>query len=149
MLLASAMKNEATTHLQNEMNTGSAGLRILLVEDHEDTAATTALVLRLYGHEVQVATDGPGALLAAQAEPPDVVLLDIGLPGMDGYEVAEKLRQERRARRPLLIALTGRGQKEECLRSYRAGIDLHLTKPASGEEVQRFLEHYQRVTTPV
>jgi CheY-like chemotaxis protein len=67
------------------------GLQILIVEDNEDTANTTAMLLRHYGHEVRVAPDGPAALQAAKDRLPDVVLVDIGLPGMDGYEVAMKI----------------------------------------------------------
>lgn len=122
------------------------GLRILLVEDHADTAKTLAAILRLHGHEVRLASDGPSALHVAETEPLDIVLLDIGLPGMDGYQVAERLRQQGTKKRPLLIALTGYGHKQDRLHSYQVGFDLHLTKPISGEEVQHFLEHYQKVT---
>jgi CheY-like chemotaxis protein len=126
----------------------ATGLRILVVEDHALTAEATATLLRLSGHEVRVAPDGASALRAAQAEPPDVVLLDLGLPGLDGYEVASRLRQRQTAPRPLLIAVTGHGRKAECVRSYEAGIDLHLTKPVSVDELEHFLGRYQAVKTP-
>lgn len=131
-----------------EKNVGRGGLRVLLVEDDAATATATARVLRTYGHEVQVVLDGPSALEAAQANLFDVVLLDIGLPGMDGYEVVLHLRQVKHEKRPVVIALTGYGQKEERLRSYQAGMDLHLTKPVNIEQLERFLERYQQVTTP-
>jgi CheY-like chemotaxis protein len=125
------------------------GLRILLVEDDPDLAETTARIVSTAGHEVQLCSDGPSALRAAQEEPPDVVLLDIGLPGMDGYEVARRLRQQPPGLRPLLIALTAYGRDtEERLKSYQAGIDLHLTKPVGAEELQHFLQCYQAVVTP-
>ena len=78
-----------------------------MVEDHADTAESTALILRLYGHDVHIARDGPSALLAAQVEQPDVVLLDIGLPATDGYEVAKVLRKQETKKRPLLISRAG------------------------------------------
>src|SRR5262245_32598016 len=114
-----------------EKNVGRGGLRVLLVEDDAATATATARVLRKYGHEVQVVSDGPSALEAAQANLFDVVLLDIGLPGMDGYEVVLHLREVKQEKRPVVIALTGHGQKEERLRSYQAGMDMHLTKPVN------------------
>jgi len=130
-------------------HTGPKRLRILLVEDDPDTAETTAMVLGMSGHEVRVRSDGPGALQAAQEEPPDVVLLDIGLPGMNGYEVAKRLRQQPASRRPLLIALTAYGRNTtERLSSYQAGIDLHLTKPVRADELTGFLRYYQNVLTP-
>jgi CheY-like chemotaxis protein len=125
------------------------GLHILLVEDDRNVAETMAALLGLSGHAVRLSADGPSALAAARDEPPDVVLLDIGLPGIDGYEVARRLRQQPTERRPLLIAITGRGQDaEERLNSYRAGIDLHLTKPVSPDELLLYLRHYQEVTAP-
>ncbi|HLJ97668.1 MAG TPA: response regulator [Gemmataceae bacterium] len=132
--------------LPTEDNRRCPGLRILLVEDHVVTAETMATLLRTYGHEVQVALDGVDALRAAEAEPPDVVLLDIGLPGISGYQVAHQIRQQRTAKRPLLIALTGYGKNsEDRLQSYEVGIDLHLTKPVAVDELQQFLERYQNV----
>jgi len=123
------------------------GLRILIVEDHADTAETTATLLRMKGHEVTVAPNGETALQAAQAEP-DVVLLDLGLPGMDGYEVAQKLRQQMKGKMPLLIAVTGYNLKEDSIRSYEVGIDLHLIKPVSVEELEHFLQYYQNAKSP-
>ena len=102
--------------------------RILVVDDNADSAESLAVVLRLSGHDVRTAPDGPAALQAARAGPPDVVLLDIGLPGMSGYDVARELRSAHGAR-PLLVALTGYGQPEDRVRSQRAGFDLHLVKP--------------------
>jgi CheY-like chemotaxis protein len=123
-------------------------LQVLLVEDHAVTAQTLAALLGQSGYRVRVAEDGPTALQAAEAEPPDVVLLDLGLPGIDGYEVARRLRARKGLPRPLMIAVTGYGQREECLRSYEVGIDLHLTKPVSISELRRFLENYQSRRLP-
>jgi two-component system OmpR family response regulator len=115
------------------------GLRVLVVEDHADTADSLALLLTLFGHEVRVARDGPTALEMARAFPPDVVLLDIGLPGIDGWQVAERLRQQSGQKRPLLIAVTGYGQDADHRRSQEAGIDLHLLKPVDPDQLRRLL----------
>lgn len=121
----------------------------MLVEDDPDTAEMMAVLLGLFGHEVRVCSDGPSALQAAREELPEVVLLDIGLPGISGYEVARRLRQQPTGRRPLLIALTAYGRDTaERLNSYEAGIDLHLTKPVNPDELQHFLAHYQKITGP-
>jgi len=110
-----------------------------LVEDHADTAVTTALLLQMFGHEVQVNMDGPAALNAVNAQEPDVVLLDLGLPKMDGYEVARRLRALQTQKQPILIALSGYGGPEEERRCEDAGIDLHLLKPVDPEQLKRIL----------
>jgi CheY-like chemotaxis protein len=121
-------------------------LRILLVEDDGDSAETLAVLLRIYGHEVDVARDGPTALRLAAAAPPDVALLDLDLPGgMDGYEVARRLREQEADKLPLLIAVTGYGQEEDRRRSAEAGIHLHLLKPVDGEALNRLLQRFQAV----
>jgi len=103
--------------------------RILVVDDNVDTAESLALLLRLKGHEVEVAHDGPAALETARSFEPEIVLLDIGLPGLDGYEVARRLREESRLTHALLVALTGYGQEEDRRRARYAGFDHHFTKP--------------------
>jgi CheY-like chemotaxis protein len=125
-----------------------AGLRILVVEDHADTALTTAVLLRLYGHEVAVAPDGPAALAAAQACWPDVVLLDIGLPRMDGYAVARWFQDQADRKPPLLIAVTGYGQPEDRRRSQEAGIHEHLLKPVDYIQLQPMLEQVRGLLRP-
>jgi len=105
------------------------GRRILVVEDNADVADTTAAMLTLSGHEVRTAHDGLEALSIVEEFTPDVVLLDIGLPRMDGYEVARRLRQLPSTRDKLLIALTGYGQASDRLRGREAGFDEHLLKP--------------------
>jgi CheY-like chemotaxis protein len=106
------------------------GVRVLLVEDNPDTAESTALALRLHGHAVRTAGDGPTALALAAAEPPDVALLDVGLQGMDGCEVARRLLELSLPRRPLLVAVTGFGEEAIVRRCYEAGVDMHFVKPA-------------------
>jgi signal transduction histidine kinase/DNA-binding response OmpR family regulator len=103
--------------------------RVLVVDDNADGANALAHVLRLTGHEVRVAHTGPGALSEAEAFRPGTVLLDIGLPGMDGYAVARELGERLRPDRPLLVALTGYGRDEDRRRSREAGFDHHLVKP--------------------
>ncbi len=113
--------------------------RILVVDDNVDAADTLALLLRVDGHEVRVVYDGEAALAAVAAGPPDVVLMDIGLPRLDGYEVARHLRQQPGLRGLVLIALTGWGQEEDRRRSREAGFDHHLTKPVDPDDLQRLL----------
>jgi PAS domain S-box-containing protein len=103
--------------------------RVLLVEDRRDVADSLALLLGARGHEVRVAYDGPEALEAAGAFRPDAVLLDIGLPGLDGLEVARRLRQEPGLEGVLLVTLSGYGTEEDHRRSRESGCDAHLVKP--------------------
>jgi two-component system CheB/CheR fusion protein len=96
------------------------------------------------GHEVQVAFSGPTALEAAAAFAPEVVLLDIGLPGLDGYEVARSLRQQRRTAKATLVALTGYGQEEDRRLAREAGFDHHLTKPVDPAVIYELVEVRER-----
>jgi CheY-like chemotaxis protein len=113
--------------------------RILVVEDSPDGADTLAMLLRVNGHEVRTAVDGPTALEAVGAFQPEIILLDIGLPGMSGYEVAAQLRQLPGTASALLIALTGYGQQRDRDRSREAGFDQHLTKPVDHQALLRLL----------
>lgn len=106
-------------------------LKILVVDDSEDSARSLARVLRLWGNVVRVAHEAASAIETILAEPLDLVLLDIGLPGMDGYQVAEQLRDQMGSARPILIAVTGYGQVEDVARSRIAGFDDHLVKPVN------------------
>ena len=111
--------------------------KVLVVDDNVDGAESLALLLRLDGHEVRLAHDGPSALAAAPAFRPEVILLDIGLPGgMDGYQVARRLRQLPGLGEAFLVALTGYGQEEDRRRSREAGCDAHLVKPAATAAVR-------------
>jgi PAS domain S-box-containing protein len=118
---------------------GPGMLRVLVVDDNRDAAESLALMLELSGHDVSVRHDGPSALEAVRQGRPDVVLLDIGMPGMNGYEVAERLRQEEAGRRVLLVALTGWGQEEDKRRAVVAGFDHHLTKPVDPSSLNAVL----------
>ena len=119
-----------------EANTGRA-LRLLVVDDNADTVESLAMLLRLSGHEVQTAMDGPAGLQAALSGNPDVAMLDIGLPGIDGYELARRIRQQ--TDKPVLIAMTGYGQAEDRERTKEAGFDYHLVKPVDPEKLQELL----------
>jgi PAS domain S-box-containing protein len=113
--------------------------RILVVDDNADVLHTIAAYLRPGGHEVLEAADGEGALQAAEVHRPDVVLLDIGLPGMDGYEVARRIRQRPWGRDVTIVAMSGWGQEDDKRQAAEAGCDRHLTKPADVEEIERIL----------
>jgi CheY-like chemotaxis protein len=102
---------------------------VLVVDDNSDAAETLADILRELGHVISVAHDGPTALAAAAAFRPHVALLDIGLPVMDGYELARRLREQPELRRTQLFAITGYGQESDRQRSREAGFQEHLVKP--------------------
>jgi len=112
---------------------------ILIVDDNGDAAEMLAIVLRLEGHEVRTAYDGPTALDAVRAQAPDVVLCDIGMPGMDGLDVARCLRQDFGLKQALLVAVTGYGQEADHRRSREAGFDAHLIKPVDLHVLQYLL----------
>jgi PAS domain S-box-containing protein len=140
--LAAAPQQAALPERRRAENT--LARRVLIVDDHVDAAITLDAVLRSLGHDTRVVHDGPAALTAVEEYKPEVVLLDIGLPGMDGYEVARRLR-ERRNRPPLrIVAITGWGQPADRTRSAEAGFDLHLVKPVDEGSLQRALENGDR-----
>lgn len=104
--------------------------RVLIVDDHADSAVSLSRLLELAGHQTCVAKDAESALRLAEEFCPEVVLLDIGLPDMDGYETCRRLRTQTWGRDVLIVAMTGRGQAEDKRESLRAGFDHHVTKPA-------------------
>ena len=105
--------------------------RILVVDDNEDSAETLGMLLTLLGAEVRIAHDGLEALEIFDGYDPSVVFLDIGMPGMDGYEVARRIRTSYPDHRSVLVALTGWGQREDCAKARAAGFNHHLVKPAN------------------
>jgi CheY-like chemotaxis protein len=113
--------------------------RVLVVDDNVDAADSIGKILAAFGHQVRCEYDGPCALAAARDYRPEVVLLDIGLPGMDGYEVARKLREIDELKGVLIIAVTGYGQEEDRRRSRASGFNEHLTKPVDPETLQTFV----------
>src|SRR5262249_21971719 len=115
------------------VDAGASGMatsrRVLIVDDNDDAATGLALMVRLLGHEARTAGDGLGALQMAAEFRPDVVFLDIGMPTMNGYEVARSLREQPGGARVVLTALTGWGQAEDKRRATEAGFDHHVVKP--------------------
>ena len=116
---------------------------LLVVDDNVDAATTLATLLRLLGHEVAVAHDGPGALATAARTRPELVFIDIGLPGMDGYALATALRAAG-LDRAALVAVTGYGRVEDVQRSREHGFDRHIVKPVDLAELQRVTALRQR-----
>jgi CheY-like chemotaxis protein len=106
-----------------------AGRRVLVVDDNRDAAESLAMIVRLTGHEVACAHDGEEALAKAKEHRPEVVLLDIGLPRLDGYQVARAIRADPTLKGTTLVAITGWGQEEDVRRAMEAGFDAHFTKP--------------------
>jgi CheY-like chemotaxis protein len=113
--------------------------RILIADDNLDAADSLALMLELYGNDIQVARDGVEALAKAELFRPQIALLDIGMPNMDGYEAARQIRSAEWGRDILLVALTGWGQSDDRRRAFEAGFDSHLTKPARPEDLEAIL----------
>ena len=113
--------------------------KVLVVDDNKDSADSLALMLRLDGHEVHTANDGPQALALAEQIQPAVIVLDIGLPTMNGYEVARRLKKLRLDPGIRLIALTGYGQEDDLRAASEAGFERHLTKPVDATELSRLI----------
>lgn len=118
----------------------SGRLRVLVVDDNTDAADSLAMLLRMHGHEVRTAHEGQTALQAVDGFVPQIVFLDIGLPDMDGYEVARRLRHRPELRKAVLVALTGYGQDSDRLLSREAGFDAHVVKPAMPEALEQVLQ---------
>ncbi len=119
--------------------TDSAALKILVVDDNCDSAESLSFLLQLEGHETHLVYDGLAAVAAAAKLQPDVVLLDIGLPGIDGFEAARRIRAHNGDKRLLLVALTGWGQDEDRRRTAQAGFDAHLVKPVEIDALMKLL----------
>ena len=120
-----------------------AGRTVLVVEDNDDARHMLVAALALDGHQVHAAPDGESGLELARQAPPDVALIDIRLPGMDGYEVARRLRAANKRRRIALVALTGFGQSEDRRRAFDAGFDAHLVKPVNADRLKRVIAELQ------
>jgi CheY-like chemotaxis protein len=116
--------------------------RVLVVEDNPDAQEALTCLLKLWGHDVHVADDGPGGIQAALSLRPEIALVDLGLPTVDGYEVARQIRAALGLASPLLIALTGYGAPEQRSQALAAGFDLHIVKPVEPERLAALLEEY-------
>ena len=114
-------------------------LRVVVIEDNPDIRDSLRTLLTLWGHEVRTAADGATGMKLVLARPPDVALIDIGLPGVSGYEVARAVRERLPLRHVRLVAVTGYGQSSDRERALAAGFDAHLLKPVPPEELERAL----------
>ncbi len=123
------------------------GLRVLVVDDDRDLATGTEMILRAMGHDVRVAHDGAEALEIAAAFQPEAALVDLGMPNMNGYLLARKLREWRWTRGAVLIAVTGWGGDRERERAKEAGFDHHLLKPAQPERIAELLAAVRPATS--
>jgi len=130
-----------------DANTGTAPavkgsprrFRILVVDDNHDSALSLAMILSIMGHETRTAHDGEMAVVTAESFLPDVVLLDIGLPKLNGYEVAQRIRQQPWGVSMFLVAVTGWGQEEDRQRSSEVGLNLHMVKPVEASALEKLL----------
>jgi CheY-like chemotaxis protein len=113
--------------------------RVLVADDNEDAGESLAMLLRLDGHEVEVANNGTEAITVFDRMRPDVAILDIGMPGLSGYEVARKIREREAGNAVMLIAVTGWGQDADKARASEAGFDHHFTKPVEPEALSALL----------
>jgi CheY-like chemotaxis protein/anti-sigma regulatory factor (Ser/Thr protein kinase) len=138
-----ASPNAAARTSPHQTGTSARGCRILVAEDNADAADMMRLMLEVKGHDVRVAADGVQAVALAQTFRPQIAFLDIGMPRMDGYAAARRIRELMRDR-VLLVALTGWGQDEDKRRSREAGFDHHLTKPPEPDLLDRLIEECGR-----
>jgi CheY-like chemotaxis protein len=139
-LLVERPADSATSGDQVEETEKSAPRRILVVDDNVDAAQTLATMLATQGHDVRTAYGGSEALALVERWPPDAILLDIGMPDMNGYEVCRQLRAQHPAHQTLIVACTGWGQESDRARSHEAGFDEHLVKPIEPRAVTRLLQ---------
>ncbi len=130
---------ERSTHVPSP-----SGLRLLVVDDNQDAAVSLAMLLQLQGHEVRVAHSGMAALEMTRSYLPHVIFLDIGMPGMDGYEVARRMRQQPGLENVVLAALTGWGQQEDRRRTSEAGFNHHLVKPPEPTALAGVLDSFRQ-----
>ena len=130
---------------QSAPRQATSSRRVLVVDDNRDAAMTLAALLQQAGHNTEVAYDGRQAILMAATSTPEVVVLDLGMPGMNGYDVCRRLRAEPWAAGMRIIALTGWGQEADKRKSRAAGFDYHLVKPVTTEEL---LDAFETVPAP-
>src|SRR6478735_209973 len=121
--------------------------RILVVDDNHDSALSLAMMLSIMGHDTRTAHDGESAVATAESFLPQVVLLDIGLPKLNGYEVAQRIREQSWGTRMFLIAVTGWGQEEDRQRSSEVGLNVHMVKPVEPAALEKLLAELQQGPT--
>lgn len=138
MPLASSASPDAEQFPLPPLHASATARRVLVVDDNEDAADTLAMVLRLSGHHVDVAYNGMCALARVRAQRPDVVLCDLGLPELSGFDFAKAIRREHGAL-IILVAVSGYSEPEDMRRSREAGFDAHLAKPAQPADLEKLL----------
>jgi CheY-like chemotaxis protein len=138
-MLADNTMADVNTATAPPVNTMQPHFRILVVDDNHDSAMSLAMMLSIMGHDTRTAHDGESAVTSAESFLPDVVLLDIGLPKLNGYEVAQRIRESAWGRSMFLIAVTGWGQEEDRQRSSEVGLNVHMVKPVEPAALERLL----------
>jgi DNA-binding response OmpR family regulator len=131
--------------MEERTEEGHRPLRVLVVDDNRDAADSLALLVRVWGHDVRVAYDGVEGLRTARAFEPHCLLLDVGLPKLDGFRLAQNLREQAAKSGAKLVALTAFSDKETVDRALEAGFDYHFVKPADPDLIRRLLEMLQKV----
>lgn len=139
MIADNQMADTNTTNV-TAVKTTPKRFRILVVDDNHDSALSQAMMLSIMGHETRTAHDGESAVSTAESFLPDVVLLDIGLPLLNGYEVAQRIREQPWGVSMFLIAVTGWGQDEDRQRSAEVGLNVHMVKPVEPAVLEKLLD---------
>jgi len=138
-MLADNPMADVNTATAPSVTTTPQRFRILVVDDNHDSAMSLAMMLSIMGHETRTAHDGESAVASAESFLPEVVLLDIGLPKLNGYEVAQRIRENTWGQSMFLIAVTGWGQEEDRQRSTEVGLNVHMVKPVEPAVLERIL----------
>lgn len=138
-MLANNQMADVKIDTASSLNKTPQHFRILVVDDNHDSALSLAMMLSIMGHETRTAHDGESAVATAESFLPDVVLLDIGLPKLNGYEVAQRIRESAWGESMFLIAVTGWGQEEDRQRSSEVGLNVHMVKPVEPAALERLL----------
>jgi CheY-like chemotaxis protein len=138
-MLANNQMADVNIDIAPSVKTTPQHFRILVVDDNHDSALSLAMMLSIMGHETRTAHDGESAVATAETFLPDVILLDIGLPKLNGYEVAQRIRESSWGQSMFLIAVTGWGQEEDRQRSSEVGLNVHMVKPVEPAALERLL----------
>jgi CheY-like chemotaxis protein len=142
-VLARMVDTQASARASSASRAAGARRRILVVDDNRDAAESLAMLLRLGGNEVETAFDGLAAVEMARRCRPELILLDIGMPKLDGYDACRRIREHAWGKQMMIVAMTGWGQSEDRRKSEAAGFDAHLVKPVAASALQQLLEGSQ------
>ena len=143
-MLADNNMADVNTSTAPALTPSKQGFRILVVDDNHDSALSLAMMLSIMGHDTRTAHDGESAVTTAESFRPEVVLLDIGLPKLNGYEVAQRIREHEWGTSMFLIAVTGWGQEEDRQRSSEVGLNVHMVKPVEPAALERLFAELRR-----